>query len=65
MFIYYTAAGWRHLFIIMGWTFKVLRWVLHLNRLVDLGEILCEDNDIEDDLDSILTNPVASTIPIW
>jgi hypothetical protein len=36
-----------------------------LSRLVDLDEILCEDDDIEDDLDSILINPVAFTIPKW
>jgi hypothetical protein len=29
---------------------------------VDLDEILYGDDDIEDDLDSILFNPVASTI---
>jgi hypothetical protein len=32
---------------------------------VDLGEILYEDNDIEDDTDSIVINSVASTIPKW
>jgi hypothetical protein len=36
-----------------------------LNRLVDLYEILYGDDDIEDDLDSILFNPVASTISKW
>jgi len=36
-----------------------------LNRSLDLDEILYEDDDIEDDLDSILLNPVASTIPKW
>jgi hypothetical protein len=35
-------------------TFKLLRWVLLLNRLVDLDEMLFEDDDIEDYLDSIL-----------
>jgi hypothetical protein len=30
---------------------------------VDLNDILYEDDDIEDDLDSIAINPVASTIP--
>jgi hypothetical protein len=35
-----------------------------LNRLVDLGEMLCGD-DIEGNLDFILLNPVASTIPKW
>jgi hypothetical protein len=29
---------------------------------VDLDEILCGGDDIEDDLDSILLNPVASAI---
>jgi hypothetical protein len=38
--------------------------VLLLNQLVDLDEILYED-DIEDDLDSILINPVSSTISKW
>jgi hypothetical protein len=33
-----------------------------LNRLVDLNEILYGGDDIEDDLDSILINPVATTI---
>jgi hypothetical protein len=32
---------------------------------VDLDEILCGGDDIEDDLDSICSNPVASTIPTW
>jgi hypothetical protein len=32
---------------------------------VDLDEILYEDDDIEDDIDFILINPVASTIPKW
>jgi hypothetical protein len=45
-------------------TFKHLRWVLLLNQLVDLDEILYED-DVEDDLDSILINPVSSTISKW
>jgi hypothetical protein len=36
-----------------------------LNRFVDLDNILYEDDDIEDDLDFILINPVASTIPKW
>jgi hypothetical protein len=34
-----------------------------LNRLVDLDEILYGDDGIEGDLDYILLNPVASTIP--
>jgi hypothetical protein len=32
---------------------------------VDLDEILYGDDDIEDDLDLILLNTVASTIPKW
>jgi hypothetical protein len=36
-----------------------------LNRLVDLDEILYGDDDIEDDLDSMLFNPAASTISKW
>jgi hypothetical protein len=32
---------------------------------VDLDEILYRGDDIEDDLDSILFNPVASTISKW
>jgi hypothetical protein len=32
---------------------------------VDLDEMLYGGNDIEDDLDSILLNPVASTISKW
>jgi hypothetical protein len=47
------------------WTFKLLRLVLLLKRLVDLDEILYEDDDIEGDLDSILINPATSTIPKW
>jgi hypothetical protein len=34
-----------------------------LKRLVDLDEILYVGNDIEGDFDSILINPVDSTIP--
>jgi hypothetical protein len=45
--------------------FKLLRRVLLLNRLVDLDEILYVDDDIGDDLDSMLFNPVASTISKW
>jgi hypothetical protein len=36
-----------------------------LNRLVDLDDILYGDDDIEDDVDSMLFNPVASTISKW
>jgi hypothetical protein len=36
-----------------------------LNRLVDLDEILYGGDDIEDDLDLMLLNPVASTISKW
>jgi hypothetical protein len=32
---------------------------------VDLGEILYGDDDIEDDLDFMMFNPVASTISKW
>jgi hypothetical protein len=32
---------------------------------VDLDEILYGGDDIEDDFDSILFNPVASTMPKW
>jgi hypothetical protein len=35
------------------------------NRLLNLDEILYGDDDIEGDLDSILLNPVASTITKW
>jgi hypothetical protein len=36
-----------------------------LNRLVDFDEIWYRVDDIEDDLDSMLFNPVASTISKW
>jgi hypothetical protein len=39
--------------------------MLFLSRLVDLDEILYEDDGIEDGLDSILINLVASIIPKW
>jgi hypothetical protein len=32
---------------------------------VDVDEIVYGDDDIEEDLDSILFNPVASTISKW
>jgi hypothetical protein len=32
---------------------------------VDLVEIIYEGDDIEDDLDSVLLDPVASTISKW
>jgi hypothetical protein len=35
------------------WTFKLLRWVQLLNRLVDLGEILYGDDSIEYRLHSL------------
>jgi hypothetical protein len=47
------------------WTFKLLRWMLLLNRLVDVDEILYGGDDIESDFKSILFNPVASIIPKW
>jgi hypothetical protein len=40
-------------------TFKLLRCVLLLKRLMDLDEILYGDDDIEDDLDYKLINPIA------
>jgi hypothetical protein len=46
-------------------TFKPLRWVQLLNRLVDLDDILCEDDNIEYYPVFILFNPVASTISKW
>jgi hypothetical protein len=36
-----------------------------MNRWVELDEIFYGDDDIEGDLDFILPNPVASTIPKW
>jgi hypothetical protein len=39
-----------------------MRWLLLLNRLMDLDDILYGDDYIEGDLDSILLNPVASTV---
>jgi hypothetical protein len=50
-----TIPKWR--------TLKLLRWMLLLNRLVNLDEILYEGDDIEVGLDPILLNLVASTIP--
>jgi hypothetical protein len=38
---------------------------LLLNRLVDLDEILYGDDDIEDNVNTILLSPVATTIPKW
>jgi hypothetical protein len=32
---------------------------------VDLDKLLHGDDDFEDDLDSMLLNPIASTISIW
>jgi hypothetical protein len=40
-------------------------WAQLLNRLVDLDENIYRGDDIEGDLDSILLNLVASTIPKW
>jgi hypothetical protein len=36
-----------------------------LNRLVDLDTILYGDDDIEDDLDPMLFNPITLTISKW
>jgi hypothetical protein len=44
---------------------KLLRWVLLLNRLVDLDEMLYGDDGIDYYLDYILFNPITSTIPKW
>jgi hypothetical protein len=41
-----------------------MSWVLLLNRL-DLDDILYGNDDLEDDLDPILLNPVALTIQKW
>jgi hypothetical protein len=46
-------------------TFILLRGVQLLNQLVDLDEILYGCDDVEGDLDAILFNPLASTIPKW
>jgi hypothetical protein len=46
-------------------TFKRMRWVHLLNRLVELDEILCGGDAIEDDLDAIFSNAIPSTIPKW
>jgi hypothetical protein len=52
--------------IISKWrTFKLLRWVQLLNRLVDLDETLCGSDDIEDGLDFILFSTVVSTVRKW
>jgi hypothetical protein len=40
-------------------------WEQLLYQLVDLDEILYGDDDIEGDLDSIILNPLASTISKW
>jgi hypothetical protein len=45
--------------------FKYLRWVLLLNWLVDLNEILHGSDGIEYYFDNVLFNTVASTIPKW
>jgi hypothetical protein len=52
-----TIPRWR--------TFKRLRWVQLLNRLVNLDEVLYGGGGIEHYLDYILFNPVVSTIPKW
>jgi hypothetical protein len=50
-----TIPKWR--------TFKLLRWVQFLSRLVDLDEILYGGDDIEGDLEVIFFNLIVSTIP--
>jgi hypothetical protein len=40
-------------------------YLYNLKRFVDLDEILYGCDDIEDDFDSILLNPIASTISKW
>jgi hypothetical protein len=48
------------------WTFmKLLRWVQFFNRSMDLDEILYGGDDIEDDLNAIPSNPIASTVLKW
>jgi hypothetical protein len=51
------TAKWR--------TFKLLRCVHLLNRLVELDKILYGGDSIEDDLEAIFYNPIPSTIPKW
>jgi hypothetical protein len=49
--------------IIPKWrTYKCLKWVQLLNRVVDLDDILYECDEIEGDLNAIYFNTV-STIP--
>jgi hypothetical protein len=36
-----------------------------LNGLVDLCEILYEGDDVEDDSNTMLLNPIASSFPKW
>jgi hypothetical protein len=39
--------------------------LINLKRLGDFDKILSGGDGIEDDLDSVLLNPLASTIPKW
>jgi hypothetical protein len=52
-----TIRKWR--------TFKQLRWLQLLNRLVDLDEIYNGGDDIEYNLDSVIFNVIFSIIPKW
>jgi hypothetical protein len=52
-----TIPTWR--------TFKLLKWVQILKRVVDLDEMMYGGDDIKKELDSIRSNPVPSTIPKW
>jgi hypothetical protein len=51
---------------VLKWqSFKLLKWVQLLNRVSGFGEILCVDDNIKFDLDSILLNDVDITISKW
>jgi hypothetical protein len=52
-----TVLKWR--------SFKLLKWVQLLNRVSGFGEILCVDDNIKFDLDSILLNDVDIPISKW
>jgi hypothetical protein len=52
-----TIPRWR--------TFKLLRWLQLLNRLVNLDEVLYGADGIEYYLDYLIFKPVVSTIPKW
>jgi hypothetical protein len=63
MVLNFTSTAYQLASSIPNWlTFKLLRLVQILNRLLYLVEMLYGSDDVEDDIDSMLLNLLAPSI---